>query len=172
MRQKSFLSVSRMRMDLIWWTGRRFFVHTIQICLVASGYRWRDPEARCPRLTFDHRVCRHMLAHRHHNWNHQHWAHVLFADESIVSIYNCNGYVRVFVMLPKSYCIIAFKKQIEFTGMTTRVIEADRGLIAECRIRPVLMVPVLGPVCQHAATAVMTRSQARASVSMSWAISS
>ena len=53
-----------------------------QIFFVAPGYCSRHP-ARCPRLTLDH-CCRcHMLHHRHQNWNHQHWFHVLFADESI-----------------------------------------------------------------------------------------
>ena len=36
-----------------------------------------------------------MLAHRHHNWNHQHWSLALFADESIVSLYKCNRHARV-----------------------------------------------------------------------------
>ena len=49
---------------------------------------------------------------------------------------------------------------------------ADPGLLIEYSMRPVLMVPVLGPVPQRAAGAAMTMSQSGASVWMSWAISS
>ena len=37
-----------------------------------------------------------MLVRRQQNWNQQHWSHVPFANESIVSLYNCNGRARVF----------------------------------------------------------------------------
>ena len=43
------------------------------------------------RLTPEHRRRHCMLAHRHQNWNHQHWSHLLFADESIISLYKSNG---------------------------------------------------------------------------------
>ena len=74
---------------------------------------------------------------------------VSFADESIVSLYNCNGHARAF------RCVVerlmnCCKKQIKFSSTKTRVLEADPGFIIEYRMRPVLMVPVLGPVCQHA----------------------
>ena len=64
------------------------------------------------------------------------------------------------------------KKQVEYAGTTTRVMEADLRLIFEYRRRPVLVVPVLGPVCQHAAVAAIINGQFGASVYMSWAISS
>ena len=44
----------------------------------------------------DHRHCRRMLANKQQDWNHQHCSRVLFAYESIVSLYNCNGRTRVF----------------------------------------------------------------------------
>ena len=47
-------------------------------------------------LTPDHRRCRRMFAHRHRNWDRQGSSHVLCADASIVSLYNCYGHARVF----------------------------------------------------------------------------
>ena len=35
-----------------------------------------------PRLTDDHHRRHRVWARRHRNWNHQHWSHVIFADES------------------------------------------------------------------------------------------
>ena len=50
-----------------------------------------------PRLTADHHLCCCMLAHKHQNWKHQHWSPVVFTDEFLVSLYNCNGHARVFL---------------------------------------------------------------------------
>ena len=36
MRRKSFLSVFGIRVELIWWTGRHFFVYIVQRCLSTS----------------------------------------------------------------------------------------------------------------------------------------
>ena len=63
-------------------------------------------------------------------------------------------------------------KQMEFVQTITRVVEANLGLIIEYRMRPVLMVPVLGPVCQYAAATAMIGSQFGSSVWIFWAISS
>ena len=52
-------------------------------------------------------------------------------------------YYYFFVNAPKSS-----KKQLEFTGTMIRVVGTDSGLIIEYRIRPVLIVPIFGPVCQ------------------------
>ena len=94
-RQNNFLSTSRIRMELARRTGHHFFVDMVQRCLAAAGYRSRHP-AWCPILTIGRHHHRHMLAHRHQNWNHQHWSHVFFADGSMVSLHNCNGHARVF----------------------------------------------------------------------------
>ena len=78
MRRNRFLSSSRIRVELIRWTGCRS----------------RRP-ARCPRLTHDHRRRRRTWARRHRNWNHQHWSDVIFAYESRFSLYHRDGRVRV-----------------------------------------------------------------------------
>ena len=113
-------------------------------------------------------------------------------DKSIVSLYNCDVLVFRRVGNNKVHganmgpiwgrqdpggphggsmnfatLVVASKKQIEFAGTTTRVVEADRGLIIEYHRRSVLMVQGLGPVGQHAATPEMIRSQSRASVLLS-----
>ena len=87
-----FVRAAVLHRALIRRTGCPVSVHMFQGRLVAAGYRpgHRD---RCPRLTPDHRR---MLARRRHNWNRQHSSHVLFADESIVSLYICYGHARVF----------------------------------------------------------------------------
>ena len=64
------------------------------------------------------------------------------------------------------------KKQMEFVDTATKVVKADPGLIIEYRMRTLLIVPVLEPICQHAALAARIRSQSGASVWISWAISS
>ena len=83
MRRNRFLSSSRIRVELIRWTGHRVSARTVQRRLVGAGYHSRCP-ARCPRLTHDH-------CHRHRNWNHQHWSHVIFVDELRFSLYHCDS---------------------------------------------------------------------------------
>ena len=82
MRRKRFISLSRIRVELIRRIGHRVSAHmAVQKRLVAFAYRSRRP-ARCPKLIQDHRHCPHVWAHRHRNWNHLPWSHVIFADES------------------------------------------------------------------------------------------
>ena len=92
MRRNSFLQAP-IKVELISRTGRPVCFSMIQGRLVTAGYRSRHLD-RCPRLTLSHHR-RRMLAHKHHNWSHQHWYHVLFADESI-NLYKCNGHGRVY----------------------------------------------------------------------------
>ena len=94
MNRNRYLSSSRIRVELIRRTGPRVSVRTVQRCLIAAGYHSRRP-ARCPRLTYDHRQRRRVWARWHRNWNHQHWSHVIFADESRFSLYHCDGRARV-----------------------------------------------------------------------------
>ena len=61
-------------------------------------------------------------------------------------------------MLLKGQGTVASKKQMEFAGTISRVVEIDLGLNMEYRMRPMLMVPVLGYVCQHASVAAMMMS--------------
>ena len=56
-----------------------FFLHGPR---TLAGHHSRYPNW-CPTLIIDHRRCRHhVLAHRHQNWNHPHWSHMLFANRS------------------------------------------------------------------------------------------
>ena len=95
MRRNSFLSAPRIWVELIGRTARPIFVHMVQGRIGWAGYCSRQPDW-CPRLTPHHRRRCRMLAHKHLNWNRQHWSRALFVDEYIVSISNCNGHVRVF----------------------------------------------------------------------------
>ena len=109
------------------------YPHSPKIFSIRS--RLRHPDW-WPRLTTYHRCRRRcMLAHRHQNWNHQHWSHVLFADECLVSLYNSHGHVRVF-----HHVVHGIREH--------RVVEADLGLIMEYLMRPALMVTLLGPFHQ------------------------
>ena len=54
-------------------------------CLEVDGCR-RKHHNRYPRLTLDHRHLRRILVHHHQNWNHQHLSHIIFTDESRVSL--------------------------------------------------------------------------------------
>ena len=95
------------------------FVCTVQRCLVAAGYRSSHLD-RCTKLIPDHRHCRRrMVAHRHQNWNHQQQSLVVVAGVSILWV--CPSFSR---------------KQMEFTGTLTRLVETDLGLIIEIHMRP------------------------------------
>ena len=94
MRRNRFLSPSRFRVELIRRTGRLVSARMVQRRFVAAGYHPRRP-ARCPRLTYEHRRQRRVWAHGYRNWNHQHWSHVMIADESRLSLYHCDGHARV-----------------------------------------------------------------------------
>ena len=91
---------------------------------------------------------------RHQNWSHQHWLHVVFADELVVSLYQCDDCARVFEMLVN--CFIQYSNEIR--GHHDQSRWGWPGLIIEYRMRPVLMVPVWRPICQHAAMAAIIRS--------------
>ena len=82
-------------MELIRLIGCPVTLRMAQGGLVAAECRPRHPDW-WPRLTPNHRHCRYMLARRLHTCNCQDSSHVLFADESIVCLYNCNGHARVF----------------------------------------------------------------------------
>ena len=60
---RSFLSAFRIRVELIRLTGCHVFVHTVQGCLVATGYHSKHPE-QCPRLNPDHSCHCRILADR------------------------------------------------------------------------------------------------------------
>ena len=81
-------------------------------------YVWLQPDIA--GLTPDLRRHRCMLAHKHQNRNHQHLSHVLFADKSIVSLYNFNGHARIF-----RYWIV----MSEWLNLTAFLRTADRGVI-------------------------------------------
>ena len=80
------------------------------------------------------------------------FCHVLFADDSIVSLYNCNG-------REPHYSSFWWKTNGLFHWRTDGIRGHDTGLTIKYCLRPVLMVPVLGPVGQHAAAAAMIRNQ-------------
>ena len=94
LRRYWFLSLPRIRVELIRRTGCHVSAHTIQRGLAAAGYRSRRP-VRCLRLTHDHRPRPRIWGCRHWSWNHQHWSHVIFADESRFSLYHCDGRARI-----------------------------------------------------------------------------
>ena len=54
---------------------------------------------------------------------------------------------------------------MEFAGTMIRMLDADPVLIVEYHMRPVVVVLVLGPACQHAAVAAIIRNQYEMSVS-------
>ena len=154
------------RVGLIRPTGWPVIVGIVQGCLVAAGYCPLHPD-QCPSLTTDHRWCPRRLAHKHHKLYSQPMSQVLFTDDFMVSLYNCNGHAWVF-------CLVDCSMQ-ETNGICStiiRMVEAEPELISECRMRPVLMVPVLEHVSQNASVATMKMSQPVASVSMYWVISS
>ena len=90
MKGSRFLWVSRIRVELTRRIRCRIFVYLVLIYLIVAEYRSRHP-ARCPRLTPDHCHLLRILLHRHQNWNHQDWSHVIFADASRISLYHHYG---------------------------------------------------------------------------------
>ena len=87
MKGNEFFSASRIRMGLIRLIRRISFIFLVQRRLIVAEYRSRR-KARCPRLALDRRHLLRILVHRHKNWNHQDWSHVIFADASRISLYH------------------------------------------------------------------------------------
>ena len=87
MRGNRFLAAPGIGVELIRRIRRRVVVRTVQRRLVPAGYRSKHSD-RWSRLTLpDHR------RHCRMNWNHQHWSHVIFVDESKVSLYHYDRHV-------------------------------------------------------------------------------
>ena len=105
-----------------------FCPHGPQGHLVAAGYRSIHSDL-CPRLSPDHRHHHRILAHRHQHWNHQHWSHVLY-----LLIRPKPASTALSRRMNERLVMVAAKKQMEFSGMTTRLAEADPGVITEYRI--------------------------------------
>ena len=103
-------------------SGRSVFVHTVQGRLVAAGHRSRYPE-RYPKRTPDHR-CR-MLVNRPQNWNHLHWSHAIFDEESRVSLYHSDSRSIEFQLFHGCNNPLAFKNMTKNSGMTITVVDAD-----------------------------------------------
>ena len=93
-RTNSFMSASRLRMQMIRRFGRRMSVRTIRRRLLAAGF-WSRRPARCPRLTLEHRRHRREWGRRHRVWDLRQWIHCIFSDESRCSLYHSDGRVQV-----------------------------------------------------------------------------
>ena len=94
MRTNMFISSSKIGVELIRWTERCVSAHIVQRHLVAAGYHSRSP-ARCPKHTHDQHCQSRIWAPRYQKWNHQHWSLVIFADESMFWLYNCDGRAHI-----------------------------------------------------------------------------
>ena len=81
-----FISVPRLRMQMIRRYGRRMSVRTIRRRLLADWY-WSRRPARCPRLTLGHWQRRREWERRHRMWDLRQWRHCIFSDESPSSPY-------------------------------------------------------------------------------------
>ena len=89
-----FISVPRLRMQMIRRFFRRMSVQTIRRRLLAAGY-WSRRPARCRRLTLEDSRRRHEWGRRHTEWDLRQWRHCIFSDESRISLYHSDGRVRV-----------------------------------------------------------------------------
>ena len=143
MRQKLFLSMSRIKVNLIRRSGRPAFVCKVQRRWVAVGYRSRPPDW-CLRLTPDH------------------WSHAIFDYESKVSLHQSGRSAREFHLFLACNNPLAFQQHDDKLRYTHY---SCRGWLWQIAT---LMIPVLMLVWQHAA---MVRSQSGLSVWLSWAIS-
>ena len=145
---KKFLTASRIRVELIRRTERPVFICMVQGRLVAARYYSRHPDG-CPGRIPDHRCCRRMLTDRLQNWNPQHWYHTILEGESRLSLYHSGRRVHEFQLFLgcNNHLALPFNNTTKNSGMPiTLVVEAGYGLICKQYMRPVLMVPVQGPV--------------------------
>ena len=133
MKWNSFRSVPRIQVELIRLTGCLVFVHAAQGRLKAVGYLWRHSD-QCPRLSPNHHRCHRMLADRPQKWNHEHWSHAIFKDESTVSLHHSVHRARVFHLFHGC--------NNPFNNITITVVDANYGRINEENMSPVLVVPV------------------------------
>ena len=90
----------------------RVFVCTFIWHLVAAGYPTKHPDWSC-RLTpiYHYRHC--LLADRPQILNHKHWSHVIFHDESGVSLYHFDHHANWFQQLLGSKHLLAIQKTIK-----------------------------------------------------------
>ena len=88
-----FLSETRIRVELSKQIRRSVFVCMVQRRLVTAVDSSRHPD-RCPELILD--TLRRLVVHHQQKWIHQHWSHVIFADESRVILYHadCNFWIQ------------------------------------------------------------------------------
>ena len=91
LRTNRFISVPRLRMQMIRRFGRRM---SIRRRLLAARY-WSRRPARCPRLTLEHRRRCHEWGRRHRVLGLRQWRHCIFSDESRFSLHHSDGRVRV-----------------------------------------------------------------------------
>ena len=108
----SFYSAVQNQDGAIRRTGRPVVVRMVQGRFVEAGYQSRHPD-RCPRRTHHHRCRRRMLADMHSNWNHQHWSHPIFDDESRVSLYHFDHRSCEFHLFLSCNNTLAFQKHDE-----------------------------------------------------------
>ena len=89
-----FIPAARLCMEMIRRFLRRLLVWSMVNRLLAAGYQFRRP-ARCPRLTVDHRQCRHVWGRTHRIWNLRHWRQCVFSEESRSTQFHSDGCARV-----------------------------------------------------------------------------
>ena len=113
--RRVFSQLSRIWVELIRRTGCPVVFRMVQGCLVVDGYQSRHPD-QCPRLTHHYHCRRSMLADMPQNWNHQHWSHPIFDDESRVSLCRSDHRACEFHLFPGSNNPLAFQQHDEKLG--------------------------------------------------------
>ena len=73
-----FIPTARLCVEMIRRFLRRLSVRSMVNRLLAAGYQ-SGSLARCPRLTLDHRRCRHVWGGTHRRWDLRHWMHCVFS---------------------------------------------------------------------------------------------
>ena len=87
-KQVSLIVESQGRADQANWTSC-FCPHVPKT--FDSSWVSLKTSSQMPTRTHDHRCRCYGWTCRQWNWKHQHWSHVIFADESRFSLYHCDG---------------------------------------------------------------------------------
>ena len=112
LRWRSSPSVSRIRVELIRRLGCLGLARTAQGHLVAAGYRSRHPDG----CHFSSSLPPPYVGKQTQSWNHQHWSHAIFHNESRVSLYHSGHHARGFHLFLACNNALVFQQYDEKLG--------------------------------------------------------
>lgn len=157
--QQRNVSANVIRQQLRAATNTNVSQKTIGNRLRSVGLHARRPAVR-PRLTAAHRRARLAFCRRHERWTRQHWAQVLFSDESRFNLHHADGRMRVWRRPGERYQDDTVQERVAFGGGSVMVWGAFHlrhrtplyhvdGNLTGLRYRDEILAPLVLPTLQQ-----------------------